>query len=160
MECGAWSENDELMNIAMPLCSDKEGLLYGNLANSRGCMETERGHAEQAYEYMEKSLEIRRRLLSSDHEEVGNSLNNFGNMILQNCGPGDCKKALEYYNDCIAVNMTRPKSHYEKFLHIPHTNIARALRVLKDYKGSIENAEKSRDYSIKFLGVGNHFHGL
>ncbi|KAF7904611.1 hypothetical protein EAF00_001945 [Botryotinia globosa] len=77
-----------------------------------------------------------------------------------NLDTGDCEEALEYYEECIRINMQCPESHNRKFLHIPHTNIARLLRVTKDYAGSIQHAELSQKYSIDFLGPGNHFDGL
>ncbi|TGO07322.1 hypothetical protein BTUL_0292g00080 [Botrytis tulipae] len=160
MECGTWEEELELMKTAMRLCTDKEGLVYANLANTLGEMECERGHLEAAHEYMDKSLEIRRRLLPPNHEEVANGLNNYGNIILQNLDTGDCEKALKYYEECIRINMQCPESHNRKFLHIPHTNIARLLRVTEDYAGSIRHTELSRKYSIDFLGPDNHFDGL
>jgi len=101
MECGAWEEELELMRTALWLCKDKEGLIYANLANSLGEMECERGHIEEAHKYMDKSLEIRRRLLPPDHEEVANGLNNYANIIFQNLDTGDCETALEMFSNAL-----------------------------------------------------------
>lgn len=160
MECGAWQENIELMATAMPLCADKEGLVYAHLANSLGCNEYERGHTEVASEYVRKSLEIRQRLLPPNHEEIANSLNNWGNVVLQSGRAEDCVRAIEYWKTCVSILTTTPKDHRDRFLHIPYINMSKALRVMGDCQGSIKNAEQSRDYAIAFLGEGNHFHGL
>jgi hypothetical protein len=157
MESGAWSEEVELMKTAMPLCRDKESLIYANLANSLGSMEVERGHVAESRELMEKSLQIRQNSLPADHVEVANSLNNYANLILLELGPDACKKAMKLYNQCVEINLKAPKSHSDYFLHVPHTNMARALWVMEDYEGSMEHSELSRKYSIKFLGEGNHF---
>jgi tetratricopeptide (TPR) repeat protein len=160
MECGAWEEELELMRTALYICKDKEGLVYAALANSIGCTECERGHVQASHHYIDKSLEIRRRRLPKNHPEIANSLNNYANILLLNLDTGDCEKALRYYMECIDINMECSPDHSDKFLHIPHTNIARLLRVTKDYDGSIRHAELSRQYSVKSLGPGNHFDGL
>ncbi|KAL8902975.1 MAG: hypothetical protein Q9207_004248 [Kuettlingeria erythrocarpa] len=159
MECGAWSEELDLMRTALELCEDKEGLVYANLANSLGSMECERGHVEEAYKYANKSLQIRKALLPPDHVEVANGLNNYANIVFQELKPSACEKALELYDECIAISM-KDEVHRQKFLHIPHTNIARVLRVLKRYDDSIEHANMSRSYAIAQMGEMTHFDGL
>ena len=160
MESGAWNEGVELMETAMPLCHDKEGLVYANLANSLGCIECERGHVATSNELTGTGLRIRQNLLPEDHVEVANSLNNYANVILQRLDAHACERALDLYTKCVAINMKASRSHSDKFLHIPHTNMARALWVLGNYEDSIKHAEKSREYSVGFLGKGNHFDGL
>jgi len=59
MEFGAWEEEFELMNTAMKLYEDKDGLIYAHLCNSIGCVEMEKACADAALPYMQKSLEIR-----------------------------------------------------------------------------------------------------
>ena len=160
MECGAWSEELELMRTAMELCEDKEGLVYANLANSLGLTECERSHVADAHEYMDESLRIRQKLLPKNHAEIANSLNNYANIILQDLRPGACEKAIKLYDECIAICMTRPEVARNKFLHIPHTNISRALRIMKKYDESIEHANISRSYAVAHLGSFTHFDGL
>lgn len=81
MESGAWEEELELMRTAMALCEDRESLMFANLANSLAATEYERGHIEAAHVYMDKSLEIRQRVLDPNHVEVANSYNNYANII-------------------------------------------------------------------------------
>ncbi|KAL8966936.1 MAG: hypothetical protein Q9183_003146 [Haloplaca sp. 2 TL-2023] len=155
MECGAWAEELDLMRTALDLSEDKEGLVYANLANSLGQMECERSHVKEAYEYMEKSLHIRKALLPSDHVEVANGLNNYANIIFQELKPMACERALELHEEYIAISM-KDDVHRQKFLHIPHTNIARVLRVLKRYDESIEHANLSRSYAVAQMGETTH----
>lgn len=97
MECGAWCEKLDLMQTVMEVCNDKEGLIYANLADSLGQMESERSHVNEAYKDMSKRLEIRERLLPADHVEVANGLNNYANIVFQELKSGACEKALEFY---------------------------------------------------------------
>lgn len=159
MECGAWSEELELMRTALYICKDKEGLVYAALANSIGITEIERGHAHSAHDYIDKSLKIRQRLLPADHPEVANSLNAYANIIFQKRDPGDWDKALEYFLKCIEINKKCPAEHRDKFLHIPHLNAARLFRLTNQYEKGLEYVELSRQYSVKLLGKGNHFEG-
>ena len=147
MESGAWSEELELMQTAMELCTDKEGLVYANLANSLGQTECERSHVDEAHKYMGKSLEIRKRLLPADHVEVANGLNNFANIVFQELKPGACERALALYEQSIEISLM-DDVHRTKFLHIPHTNISRVLRVLQRYDELIEHANTSRRYAV------------
>ena len=89
----------------------REGLIYANLANSLGEMEGERGHMKEAHKYIDKSLEIRRRLLPPVHEEVANGLNNYAKIIFQNLDTGDCETDLEMYIECIEINIKCLSSH-------------------------------------------------
>lgn len=159
MESGAWSEELDLMHTAMELCEDRESLVYANLANSLGQMECERSHIEEAHKYMDKSLQIRKALLPKDHVEIANGLNNYANILFQELKPGACEEALRLYDESITISM-RDEVHRKKFLHIPHTNISRVLRVLKRYDESIEHANKSRSYAIAQMGAMTHFDGL
>lgn len=160
MECGAWTEEAELMETVMPLCHDKEGLVYANFANSLDCMEYERGHVARSYGLTDTSLRIRQNLLPEDHVEIANSLNNYANVILQELEANAYERALELYEKCVAINLKAPTSHSDRFLHVPHTNMARAFWVLGKYDDSIKHTEISREYSVRFLGKGNHFDGL
>ena len=159
MESGAWPEELVLMRTAMELCEDKEGLVYANLANSLGQMECERSHVGEAYGYMEKSLKIRRTLLPEDHVEIANTINNYANIVFQELKPGACEKALKLYDECIAICM-KDDEHRKKFLHVPHTNIARVLGVLKKHDESIQHANTSRAYAVAQMGAMTHFDGL
>ena len=159
MESGAWPEELEMMQTAMQLCEDKEGLIYANLANSLGQMECERGHIAEAYKYMGASLQIRQRLLPNDHVEIANGFNNYANIVFLELKPGGCEKALEMYQQSIDITM-KHENHRKKFLHIPHTNIARVMGVLKRYDESIEHANLSRKYAIPQMGSFTHFDGL
>ena len=49
MEFRAWEEEFELMNTAIKLCEDKNGLMY---AHSIGCVEMEGAHVDAALPYM------------------------------------------------------------------------------------------------------------
>ena len=159
MESGAWSEELEMMRTAMQVCEDKESLVYANLANSLGQMECERSHVAEAHKYMDASLQIRQRLLPSDHVEIANGLNNYANIIFLELAPGACEKALEMYQQCIDITM-KHENHQKKFLHIPHTNISRVMGVLRRYDESIQHANLSRKYAVAQMGSNTHFDGL
>lgn len=160
MESGAWSEEIELMDVAMHLCEDKAGLVYANLANSLGCCEYERGHVETSREHIQRSLDIRLDRLPPDDMEVGNSYNNYANLILQELKPGACEKSIDYYMKAIAIFEKQPEWSKNRIMHIPHTNLARAKRLLKQYDEAIFHAEQSRANALKFLKPENHFDGL
>lgn len=160
MESGAWQEEIELMETAMDICDDKDGLIYAILANSRGEMECERAHCDEAYKYMSPSLATFRRIYDDHHPEVGSGYNNFGNIIFQDLREGACEKAIEYYFKALNIFEENGPEVYSKLFHIPHTNLARAYRILKDYDKAIYHAEQCRKWSVAFLGEGNHFDGL
>ena len=133
--------------------------MYANLANSLGCMECELGHVADAYRYVGAGLTIGKILLPSDHVEIANGLNNYGNIVFLELKPGGCEKAIDLYQKCIEICM-KHNEHRKKFLHIPNTNISRALRVLKRYDESIKHANISRRYAVDHVGAGSHFDGL
>lgn len=161
MECGAWEEELELMRTAMEICEDKDGLTWANLANSLGCTETERGHVASAHAYIERTLQIRQKLLPEDHEDIANSYNNYANIILLDLQPGACEKATDYYFRAIEIFSKAPEENKNKIpLHVPHTNISRAMRLLKRYDEAIKHANLSRSCAVAILGPGNHFDGL
>ena len=160
MECGDWKAELQLMETALEICEDKNGATYAVLANSLGLTETERAHCNLAHQYMDKSLESFTQILGPNHEEVANGYNNYGNVILQDLKPGACEKAIDYYNKCVAIFETKSYEVQSKIMHIPHTNISRALRVLGRYEDSIAHAETSRRWAIGFFGSGKHFDGL
>ncbi len=160
MESGAWQEEIELMDVAMTICEDKESLTYAILANSRGGMETERAHCKEAYKYMTPSLAIVRRVYGDSHPEVGNGFNNYANIVLQELQEGACEKAIEYYFKALEIFQANGPEVYTRLFHIPHTNLARAYRILKQYDKAIYHAEQSRKWAVGFLGEGCHFDGL
>jgi hypothetical protein len=150
MESGAWSEEVELMDVAMDLCEEKDSLIYANLANSLGCSEYERGNVETSRQHIEHSLDIRLKILDKDHVEVGNSYNNYGNLILQELKPGACEEAIKYYYLTQEIFEKQPPEIADRLLHLPHTNLSRAMRVLKRYDEAIYHAEESRKSALKF----------
>jgi tetratricopeptide (TPR) repeat protein len=160
MESGAWSEQIELMETAMALCEDKTTVTYAILANSRGAMEYERAHCKESYKYLTPSLEIFRREFGDQHPEVGNGFNNYGNLILQDLQKGACETAIDHYHRALAIFEANGPSVYTKIFHIPHTNLARAHRVLGNHQQAIHHAEESRKWAVAFLGEGCHFDGL
>lgn len=160
MESGAWQAEIDLMETAMSNCEEKEGILYAILANSRGEMECERGHCDEAYKYIRPSLEIVRRVFGDDHPEVGSGFNNYGNIIFQDQKENACERAIEYYNKALAIFEANGPEVYTKLFHIPHTNLTRVYRVLKQYDKAIYHAEQCRKWAVDFLGEGNHFDAL
>ncbi|KXG48434.1 Tetratricopeptide-like helical [Penicillium griseofulvum] len=160
MESGACLEEIQLMEVAMSLCEDKEGETYALLANSRGEMECQRAHCDEAYKYMTPSLAIMRRIYGDSHPEVGNGFNNYANIIIQDLKEGACEKAIDYYQKALDIFTLNGPEIYTKILHIPHINLAASYQVLQQYDKSIEHAEQSRKWAVAFLGEGCHFDGV
>jgi tetratricopeptide (TPR) repeat protein len=160
MESGAWQEEIKLMEVAMPLCDDKDGEIYAILANARGEMECQRAHCEEAYKYMAPSLAIMRRIHGEKHPEVGNGLNNYANIVLQEMKDGSCEKAIELYTKSLEIFKANGQDVASKILHIPHINLAGAYHVLKQYDKAIYHAEQCRQWAVAFLGQGCHFEAV
>ncbi|KAJ5701177.1 Tetratricopeptide-like helical [Penicillium malachiteum] len=160
MESGACLEEIQLMEVAMTLCEDKQGETYAILTNSRGEMECQRAHCDEAYKYMTPSLAIMRRIHGDSHPEVGNGFNNYANIIMQELKEGACEKAIEYYQKAVEIFTLNGPDIYTKILHIPHINLAGCYQVLQQYDKSIEHAEQSRKWAVDFLGKGCHFDGV
>lgn len=160
MECGAWQEQIELMEVAMPLCEDKESELYAILANSRGEMECQRAHCDEAYKYMTPSLAIMRRIHGDLGTEVGNGFNNYANIVFQEMKEGNCERAIDYYNRALHIFEHNGPDVYTKIFHIPHINLAGAYQVLKQYDKAIHHAEQCRKWAVDFLGPECHFEAV
>jgi tetratricopeptide (TPR) repeat protein len=160
MESGAWSEEIILMDTAMDICSDKSDVIYAILANSRGEMECERGHCDEAYKYMKPSLEIFRSKFGEEHPEVGSGYNNYANVVLQDLRDGACEEAIAGYHKALKIFEANGPDVYKKLFHIPHTNLSRAYTVLQRFDQAIYHAEQSRKWAVEFLGEGCHFDGL
>jgi hypothetical protein len=73
---------------------------------------------------------------------------------------GACERAVEYYHKVNAIFEANGPDVDKKLFHIPHTNLTRAYRVLKQYDKAIYHAEQSRKWAVDFLGEGCHFDGL
>ena len=99
---------------------------------------------------MDKSLEIFLQILGPNHEEVANGYNNYGNIILHDLKPGACKKAIEHYHKCIAIFETKSDEIQSKIMHIVHTNISRAMRILGNFD------ESCRKWALRFFGPDRH----
>ncbi|KAJ4253831.1 hypothetical protein NW762_010226 [Fusarium torreyae] len=140
MESGAWSEEIILMDTAMEICENKNDVLYAILANSRGAMECERGHCDEAYKYIKPSLEIFRQVHGNSHPEVGNGFNNYANIVLQDLRDGACEEAITLYHKALGIFEANGPGVYKKLFHIPHTNLARAHTVLKQADYHVGNA--------------------
>lgn len=160
MESGAWQKEIQLMEVAKSLCEDKESETYAILANSRGEMECQRGHCEEAYKYMTPSLAIMRRIHGGSHPEVGSSYDNYGNIVLQELKEGGCEWALDYYQKAREIFEKNSPEIRRKLLHIPHINLACVYQVLQQYDKSIHHDEESRKWAVAFLGEGCHFDGV
>jgi hypothetical protein len=149
-------EEFELMNTAMKLCEDKDGLIYAHLCKSISCVEMERAYADAALPYIQKSLEIRQRLLPPDHEELANLFNNYGNMILQAYRENTSQEFIDLQLKAISIDMTKPKAERELILHIRHANTGRALRLLEKYEEAIWYIEEARKYALNNFGPEGH----
>ncbi|TAQ87148.1 hypothetical protein B7494_g4534 [Chlorociboria aeruginascens] len=157
-EVGSWSENLELMNTAFKVCEDKESLLYAHLCNSYGCMESERGLGEVAIPMMLKCLEIREKLLPSDHIELANIYNNYGNTVEQAyLTPDAFQRASDLHKKGYEIYSKLPLAAQDEVMYIPYLSWARSSRMLGDYKNALEYSRIGREYVIKKFGAGSFF---
>ena len=158
MEKGSWSEFMDLMATAELACKDKEGLVWAHLCNSAGCVEYERGNAARSYPYMNKSREIRQRLLPPHHLEISDVWNNYGNLLMtESESEENLEQALQLYLKTLEIDNNAPEG--EKVLHIRHMNIGAVYAFQGKYDLAVTHYELGRKYAIATFGAGRHFDG-
>ncbi len=158
MEKGSWAECMDLIATAELVCEDKEGLIWAHLCNTAGIVEYERGNAERSYPYMNKSREIRERLLPENHMDVSDVLNNYGNLLMTDSESGtSLASALELYQRAANIDNAAPQG--ERVLHIRHINIGAVYTFQGQYDLAVTHYELARKYAIATFGKGRHFDG-
>ena len=158
MERGSWGEFMELLATAELVCTDKESITWAHLCNTAGCVEYERGNAARAYPFMEKSLEIRKRLLSPDDLELSDAYNNYANLLVTNSQSLDSlEEALKLYLKAAAIDERVPGG--DKVLHIRYINIGAVYTFQGKYDIASDTYELARKYALQTFGEGCHFVG-
>ncbi|KAM0801935.1 hypothetical protein BDR22DRAFT_146042 [Usnea florida] len=157
MEKGLWGECMELIATAELVCEDKEGLVWAHICNTAGIVEYERGNVARSYPYMNKSREIRERLLPEGHMELSDMLNNYGNLLItESESEASLAGALELYQRAEKIDNAAPLG--EKVLHIRHINIGAVYGFQGKYDLAIKHYELARKYA-KATFKGRHFQG-
>ena len=158
MERGSWSEFMDLFATADLVCEDKDGLTWGHICNTAGCVEYERGNAIRSEPYIKTSLAIRERLLPPNDLELSDGYNNYGNLILtKSQSEESAAGALDYYLKGAAINESVPGG--EKALHIRYINVGAAYTFQKKFAEASSYFERARIYAIQTFGPGCHFVG-
>lgn len=138
-ETGAWSEVIELMDVAFESCEDKESLDYAHLCNTWGCLQVERGRAQEAKKVLEDCLDIRRRVLDEDHVEIANIWNNLGNDVLQIYDSEEAMaEAIKCWQKALDIYYKAPLEQQAELVFASLLNITRAYRLA----GNMEQATK------------------
>lgn len=123
MEIGPWDEFFVVTDVSLPLCEDKESLVYADLCNTVGQIECERGHARAARPHLENSRRVREEKLSPESEDLSDLYNNYANMInVEWRKSGASNEALLMYEKALAIDETKPIEERSKILLVRHLN--------------------------------------
>jgi len=116
-----------------------------------GFINNHRGEYSKALEYYEKSLEIKKKTLPTNHPSLAQSYNNFGGVY---DSMGEYSKALEYYEKSLEIlKKTLPANH--PLLATSYNNIGSVYKSMGEYSKALEYYEKSLEIRKKTLPA-NH----
>ena len=114
------------------------GWLMNNLAG----VYCEQGDYGKALEYFRKELNIRERVLGTEHSDTATTYNNLANVYKDQ---GDYEKALEYYGKALAIR--------ERVLGSEHSDTADTYNNLANVYHEHGDYEKALEYHGKALAI-------
>ncbi|KAL8711218.1 MAG: hypothetical protein Q9220_004363 [cf. Caloplaca sp. 1 TL-2023] len=154
-EVGEHRESKLLLKIAFSVCEDENTLLYAHLRNTAGVVDFELNHLPLCRQSLEKALEVRRKLLEPDHEELANTINNMGNLI---SAEGNPKEAMEYFKEAKEIRQ-RLGEDSAISLAITYQCNGRALVLQRRFDEAMEQYEKAESLAVHInWSVGNLEH--
>jgi tetratricopeptide (TPR) repeat protein len=158
MECGAWSQFRMLIKVAFEVCEDKESIEYAHLIMSAASVECESGNAKNAYPFIDKAMEIRKRLLPPDHEELANLYHNYANIHLTyEVTPKTIDGAKRTLHKALEIDMTKPEIERNKILHLRHLVLALTYTLDGDYDQAWTHIDNAQRYAVETFGPKCHF---
>jgi tetratricopeptide (TPR) repeat protein len=121
----------------------EKGILFHHL----GYIETQQGNYEQALQLYEKSLQINRKIYSSNHLDFATSYNNIG-MVYNSMG--EYSKALSHYQKALEIR-SKSLSPYHPDLASLYHNIGMVYDRMGEYSKALSDYEKALEIEQKTL---------
>ncbi|CAF1185774.1 unnamed protein product [Adineta steineri] len=146
---GQANKAEELYKVLLEQASDEgeKGLYNTCLGN----VKDQQGDYEKAIWYYEKDLEIKQKLLPSNHPYLASLYNNIGVAYIKK---GDCSKALSFYEKALEIfQETLPSDHSS--LATSYNNIGRVYDDMGEHLKALSFHERALEISQKTL-PSNH----
>ena len=121
---------------------------YGVALNNLAAVYNKQGNYEKALEYYDNALEVRERILGSDHPDTAVTYNNIA-LVYQ--AQGEYKKALEYYGKVLEVR-ERVLGRGHPDTATTYNNMAGVYKEQGEYEKALEYYEKALDVKERALG--------
>ena len=152
-EIGETSDCTKLVMIAKDACSDKTSFIYSHLENTLGCCAMELNNLSLCRQCLESSLDIRRRILPKDDEDLLCTMNNYAN--LQN-SIGDHEGSLKLYEE---VRIVRESMGEETAgtLALTYMGIGQAQVKLENFVDAEAAYDKAWKIMVKQFGDDGHY---
>jgi tetratricopeptide (TPR) repeat protein len=119
----------------------------GNIYYQLGSIKIDQGEYEEAITFYEKSLEISRKTLPSNHPDLAHSYTNIG-AAYDNMG--DYPKALSYYEKALEIKQKSLPPNHPDLAH-SYDNIGAAYDNMGDYPKALSYYEKALEIKQKSL---------
>jgi tetratricopeptide (TPR) repeat protein len=157
MEIGSWTRCLNLLETAYKVCDSKDSLLYAHLLNTAAIIHGKRNHTTVSLTLYNESRLIRERLLPRSHEELANTYNNIGNVLLSQC---EYEKAHEAYQKAIDIDMLKPEEERNKILHLRYLNVGGVYRFQNLFEKSREYIEIGRTFAVRHFGENTYYEAM
>lgn len=158
LEIGEKKDALDLATITINASRNNDRLLYAHVANTAGCVYFELNDLKQARPYLEKALEIRRRIdtweeYADTEEEYANTLGNVANL---QSAEGHLDEALTTFRQCKAI---RQKLGEQAIIGLAfaHLGMGRVYIAKGDYTQAQENYKLAKDIVLGRFGPEGHF---
>ncbi|KAL8950292.1 MAG: hypothetical protein Q9222_003658 [Ikaeria aurantiellina] len=148
-EVGEHRESKLLLKTAFSVCKDEESLLYAHLCNTAGVVDFELNHLPMCRQSLEKALEVRRKLLEPDHEELANTINNMGNLV---SAEGNPEEAMKYFRDAKEIRQRLGEDSAVP-LAVTYQCTGRALVLQGKFDDAMEQYEKAESLAVQYAGI-------
>ncbi|KAI9817882.1 MAG: hypothetical protein M1827_001001 [Pycnora praestabilis] len=147
-EIGDHLENLKVLEIAFDTAETKDSLIYAHLRNTAGVSHFELNDLPQCRECLEIALDIRKRLLPPDHEELANTINNMGNL---EAAEGQLEQALEYFREAERIRIKLGDDSAVS-LATTYMTIGRTHLLQKDFAEAAKHFERSETLILRSMG--------
>ena len=137
LEIGEWSKQDKAFLQSISALLNNMALVY-----------QEQGEYEKALEYFGKALDVRERVLGSDHPDTATTYNNMAVVYKEQ---GEYEKALEYNGKALEV-VERVLGSDHPYTATMYNNIAGVYWAQGEYEKALEYLGKALDVKDRVLG--------
>ncbi|CAF1117952.1 unnamed protein product [Adineta steineri] len=153
LKIGKFNKAEELYNILFEQTSDQSEKAH--YYNQLGYIKHDQGNYEKAIWYYEQGLEIKQKILPSNHPSLATSYNNIGS-VYDNMR--EYSKALSFYDKALKIRQKTLRSNHPDVatsynnIGLVYETMGKYSKALSSHEKALEIYQKNSSFKSSFIG--------